>query len=171
MIRRPPRSTRTDTLFPYTTLFRSAWGIAAPNGNSIFLPAERDRVQEILEVHREGKDDCRAALVGDHVEGREIAKLHRFGFLAEDFGGFEQLLRGLLLTFRVDDLGAPLALSFRLARYGADHRFVDVDMLDLDIGDLDPPGVGLGVEDLRSEERRVGKGCDGKCRTRWSPDH
>src|SRR3546814_8253355 len=26
MIRRPPRSTRTDTLFPYTTLFRSASG-------------------------------------------------------------------------------------------------------------------------------------------------
>src|SRR3546814_16641794 len=25
MIRRPPRSTRTDTLFPYTTLFRSWW--------------------------------------------------------------------------------------------------------------------------------------------------
>src|SRR3546814_7537220 len=25
MIRRPPRSTRTDTLFPYTTLFRSCW--------------------------------------------------------------------------------------------------------------------------------------------------
>src|SRR3546814_10302574 len=35
MIRRPPRSTRTDTLFPYTTLFRSAsllprWRGAAP---------------------------------------------------------------------------------------------------------------------------------------------
>src|SRR3546814_5547338 len=29
MIRRPPRSTRTDTLFPYTTLFRSA--AAAPD--------------------------------------------------------------------------------------------------------------------------------------------
>src|SRR3546814_8777491 len=26
MIRRPPRSTRTDTLFPYTTLFRSISG-------------------------------------------------------------------------------------------------------------------------------------------------
>src|SRR3546814_3857956 len=26
MIRRPPRSTRTDTLFPYTTLFRSVYG-------------------------------------------------------------------------------------------------------------------------------------------------
>src|SRR3546814_4239925 len=31
MIRRPPRSTRTDTLFPYTTLFRSlALGAADP---------------------------------------------------------------------------------------------------------------------------------------------
>src|SRR3546814_6650751 len=28
MIRRPPRSTRTDTLFPYTTLFRSPFGRA-----------------------------------------------------------------------------------------------------------------------------------------------
>src|SRR3546814_7619335 len=27
MIRRPPRSTRTDTLFPYTTLFRSLAGV------------------------------------------------------------------------------------------------------------------------------------------------
>src|SRR3546814_21056680 len=32
MIRRPPRSTRTDTLFPYTTLFRSTFGfVYAPN--------------------------------------------------------------------------------------------------------------------------------------------
>src|SRR3546814_6855900 len=30
MIRRPPRSTRTDTLFPYTTLFRST----APSGGA-----------------------------------------------------------------------------------------------------------------------------------------
>src|SRR3546814_3935661 len=28
MLRRPPRSTRTDTLFPYTTLFRSPLGAA-----------------------------------------------------------------------------------------------------------------------------------------------
>src|SRR3546814_5995249 len=34
MIRRPPRSTRTDTLFPYTTLFRSHGGadLAARSG-------------------------------------------------------------------------------------------------------------------------------------------
>src|SRR3546814_4941898 len=30
MIRRPPRSTRTDTLFPYTTLFRSPAAGAGP---------------------------------------------------------------------------------------------------------------------------------------------
>src|SRR3546814_12685 len=32
MIRRPPRSTLTDTLFPYTTLFRSATAISARSG-------------------------------------------------------------------------------------------------------------------------------------------
>src|SRR3546814_16318265 len=30
MLRRPPRSTRTDTLFPYTTLFRSFMGRETP---------------------------------------------------------------------------------------------------------------------------------------------
>src|SRR3546814_8319886 len=32
MIRRPPRSTRTDTLFPYTTLFRSLLAASIPFG-------------------------------------------------------------------------------------------------------------------------------------------
>src|SRR3546814_15255064 len=36
MIRRPPRSTRTDTLFPYTTLFRS-------HAVDRIMPAEMDR--------------------------------------------------------------------------------------------------------------------------------
>src|SRR3546814_6614536 len=40
MIRRPPRSTRTDTLFPYTTLFRSALrvraaSLGAPGGSHL----------------------------------------------------------------------------------------------------------------------------------------
>src|SRR3546814_11994644 len=37
MIRRPPRSTRTDTLFPYTTLFRSyliSWNQPLPAGTA-----------------------------------------------------------------------------------------------------------------------------------------
>src|SRR3546814_15821608 len=39
MIRRPPRSTRTDTLFPYTTRFRSLdqLGVALNSGRSIML--------------------------------------------------------------------------------------------------------------------------------------
>src|SRR3546814_3172125 len=43
MIRRPPRSTRTDTLFPYTTLFRSHWHSSGrgPNGmNGILYKIE-----------------------------------------------------------------------------------------------------------------------------------
>src|SRR3546814_18061408 len=43
MIRRPPRSTRTDTLFPYTTLFRSAHAPALrPPGRPV--PADRLRL-------------------------------------------------------------------------------------------------------------------------------
>src|SRR3546814_3795373 len=41
MIRRPPRSTRTDTLFPYTTLFRSAGALlhlGAPNPDPCLVP-------------------------------------------------------------------------------------------------------------------------------------
>src|SRR3546814_5164525 len=35
MIRRPPRSTRTDTLFPYTTLFRSAAALSLISNSAI----------------------------------------------------------------------------------------------------------------------------------------
>src|SRR3546814_17782492 len=42
MIRRPPRSTRTDTLFPYTTLFRSPEDLADdPGRRGQYLEAER----------------------------------------------------------------------------------------------------------------------------------
>src|SRR3546814_987725 len=37
MIRRPPRSTRTDTLFPYTTLFRSSLAVTFALGPIIDL--------------------------------------------------------------------------------------------------------------------------------------
>src|SRR3546814_19384518 len=37
MIRRPPRSTRTDTLFPYTTLFRSRINRDQRSSNSEFV--------------------------------------------------------------------------------------------------------------------------------------
>src|SRR3546814_1837027 len=41
MIRRPPRSTRTDTLFPYTTLFRSRVGFTARDTAELRSASER----------------------------------------------------------------------------------------------------------------------------------
>src|SRR3546814_14566077 len=41
MIRRPPRSTRTDTLFPYTTLFRSDASFFYPDGPAAMRIARR----------------------------------------------------------------------------------------------------------------------------------
>src|SRR3546814_5141359 len=46
MIRRPPRSTRTDTLFPYTTLFRSVTG--ETDTVRALLPALTDIVRHHL---------------------------------------------------------------------------------------------------------------------------
>src|SRR3546814_11392170 len=47
MIRRPPRSTRTDTLFPYTTLFRSRASRSTADKPARFLApaAPRDTVR------------------------------------------------------------------------------------------------------------------------------
>src|SRR3546814_4099958 len=41
MIRRPPRSTRTDSLFPYTTLFRSCFRLSLPSAISGYGAANR----------------------------------------------------------------------------------------------------------------------------------
>src|SRR3546814_1095850 len=54
MIRRPPRSTRTDTLFPYTTLFRSLVGGG------------------VLAVHGHARADCRRGEV-KHRQGSGFA--------------------------------------------------------------------------------------------------
>src|SRR3546814_9410999 len=58
MIRRPPRSTRTDTLFPYTTLFRSVCGRDE-------LPGVGDRI--LLEV-------VAKAEVAEHLEKRVVPR-------------------------------------------------------------------------------------------------
>src|SRR3546814_20764185 len=54
MIRRPPRSTRTDTLFPYTTLFRST--SPTIHGESVVLRL-LDRSNLALEFVELGFDD------------------------------------------------------------------------------------------------------------------
>src|SRR3546814_4192128 len=52
MIRRPSRSTRTDTLFPYTTLFRSPDKAALPAPLHVLLSGRRDEADRRLVVVR-----------------------------------------------------------------------------------------------------------------------
>src|SRR3546814_6607435 len=54
MIRRPPRSTRTDTLFPYTTLFRSCRCCSSLEDASRPIAEEviRNRIVSLAPVHR-----------------------------------------------------------------------------------------------------------------------
>src|SRR3546814_4860759 len=52
MIRRPPRSTRTDTLFPYTTLFRSSPAAAVrPGGYRADQDEDQDDQQNRADGH------------------------------------------------------------------------------------------------------------------------
>src|SRR3546814_13977932 len=51
MIRRPPRSTRTDTLFPYTTLFRSAADFPIARRHQRIDAARRRMARGIEQLH------------------------------------------------------------------------------------------------------------------------
>src|SRR3546814_18078320 len=84
MIRRPPRSTRTDTLFPYTTLCRSAEA-AEPGPILTVLAVALDRehgvdavclaqVEIILAVIGRHMDEAGAAVGGDEIAGEEGAR-------------------------------------------------------------------------------------------------
>src|SRR3546814_5781567 len=69
MIRRPPRSTRTDTLFPYTTLFRSH--CAEHRGSTAVLAGRgpgqpkyvipEEHVPKVLEACRKGASEVSIA--------------------------------------------------------------------------------------------------------------
>src|SRR3546814_3267045 len=91
MIRRPPRSTRTDTLFPYTTLFRSIEGelpdlVARGNpvaAEKLQQAASRRRI-DLQPLHcqfRIDKSVQRAGIVG--IAGDERDGPRRFGDLAQ----------------------------------------------------------------------------------------
>src|SRR3546814_12844479 len=71
MIRRPPRSTRTDTLFPYTTLFRS-W--------RLYGAISRTTEMKILRI---------ANIIG-HADDRQAASRHSYEIPADAVSpGFE----------------------------------------------------------------------------------
>src|SRR3546814_6652386 len=65
MIRRPPRSTRTDTLFPYTTLFRSR------SGRSVDVARHRRRT-------RSSSSECRVRRSEEHTS--ELQSLMRISY-------------------------------------------------------------------------------------------
>src|SRR3546814_14200939 len=80
MIRRPPRSTRTDTLFPDTTLFRSRYGIVKDNrtGYSIGLSYPPDWGERTMSLRG-----------GDTTELQPGMTLHFMTGLWLDDWGFE----------------------------------------------------------------------------------
>src|SRR3546814_2123527 len=126
MIRRQPRSTRTDTLFPYTTLFRARLGEfeLAATGDDFF--AEGDgRFEDRLKPHHFGA----AAADREHV------------------GGEARLRRGVAPELVEHDLGGRVALQFDDDAHALAVRFV------ADVGDAFDPLVACGLGDLfRSEE-------------------
>src|SRR3546814_8665613 len=77
MIRRPPRSTRTDTLFPYTTLFRSRVRTVLTRADDRFLVLAERR-----EVARRLKADLFISIHADRSEEHtsELQSLMRISY-------------------------------------------------------------------------------------------
>src|SRR3546814_9883187 len=90
MIRRPPRSTRTDTLFPDTTLFRSLHVIVAQAriGKSLLAADEVRKLHRVAheEDRRVVADQIVVALVGVELqrEAAHVAPGIRAAHLARD---------------------------------------------------------------------------------------
>src|SRR3546814_8056614 len=101
MIRRPPRSTRTDTLFPYTTLFRSEIrqaGADQASGPAAGLPAHRDgRSQRVrphlgLRERRRPREEARGDAGRSRLAGLSEA-LGRAGRSEEHTSELQSLMR------------------------------------------------------------------------------
>src|SRR3546814_2590563 len=96
MIRRPPRSTRTDTLFPYTTLFRSDRPLDE-NGVADRLVLRNESVipqaplQEAGRGFRELEFDAEAAEHGPKASGAGVER--RFARSEEHTSELQSLMR------------------------------------------------------------------------------
>src|SRR3546814_20945209 len=104
MIRLPPRSTRTDTLFPYTTLFRSH---VAHSGGGAALLVSPNRPAHCAVVYRKVTGDARLAVAADEVGARPcLVAAGRFGGK-----GLERksVVSGTGVSVRVDLGGRPLS--------------------------------------------------------------
>src|SRR3546814_5898905 len=78
MVRRPPRSTRTDTLFPYTTLFRSQYAIAASvlQRGEPFSDGRRAIAHRVIDDDAAAERACqrRRLILRDRLQGRQVAR-------------------------------------------------------------------------------------------------
>src|SRR3546814_6193852 len=112
MIRQPPRSTRTDTLVPYTTLFRSAAEIARAQGLRHHRrhdardtqPEEKDGD---IDIHAEGA--CGELLWPEPAHHEDVRGVDRDHAELGEYQGQGQAQRR-------DDLAAPQSGSSRCAR-------------------------------------------------------
>src|SRR3546814_9367211 len=84
MIRRPPRSTRTDTLFPYTTLFRSVEDIYA-RFTSLVAKSRKQPLEKILPI-AEGR-------VWAGGTARQIGLVDQFGGLPDALAAAAKLAK------------------------------------------------------------------------------
>src|SRR3546814_8660312 len=117
MIRRPPRSTRTDTLFPYTTLFRSVVRADRPRKDQLRPagPVAFGRLDRPAGLH---VDTARPG----HVD--EVLRRNQFAVAAID-DVEETVLRCLhdhLARFAVDvQVGEDQALDRKSTRLNSSH--------------------------------------------------
>src|SRR3546814_20242859 len=76
MIRRPPRSTRTDTLFPYTTLFRSPGEASLPPAGGAYGKARRFQPGN----SRDGRASARRGGARSEEHTSELQSLMRISY-------------------------------------------------------------------------------------------
>src|SRR3546814_16269000 len=103
MIRRPPRSTRTDTLFPYTTLFRSQ-----PCTYCEVVRRRCPAPRGLWQLIAAAVTGSRATVSGGHRRRALLRGRHRLGFVEHD--GHASHAR------RADQRGAVQALLFQIGR-------------------------------------------------------
>src|SRR3546814_14971383 len=74
MIRRPPRSTRTDTLFPYTTLFRSEQTALDRFGAKLIQTSQIAADAKVTQPLRQGRDRLAPAAIA--VRQGQVQAVH-----------------------------------------------------------------------------------------------
>src|SRR3546814_4950233 len=80
MIRRPPRSTRTDTLFPYTTLFRSRAGTLRLLPDGALPEADPAHVVKLgFQADADGRHTTHFPRIPARIDGEELQFLFDTG--------------------------------------------------------------------------------------------